>query len=78
MVGVAVIVVGGWGHNDQLIAAGIAVGSGMAYAAVLVGLRVLRGASSRWLTIFNHLFAAAALAPACSSAGGRRRRGRRS
>ena len=64
MVGVAVIVVGGWGHNDQLIAAGIAVGSGIAYAAVLVGLRVLRGSSSRWLTIFNHLFAAAALAPA--------------
>ncbi len=64
MVGVAVIVIGGWGHNDQLLAAGIAVGSGVAYAAVLVGLRVLRGSSSRWLTVFNHLFAAAALAPA--------------
>ena len=64
MIGVAVIVIGGWGHNDQLLAAGIAVGSGVAYAAVLVGLRVLRGSSSRWLTVFNHLFAAAALAPA--------------
>ena len=46
-----------------MLAAGIAVGSGVAYAGVLIGLRVLRGASSRWLTIFNHLFAAAALAP---------------
>lgn len=63
MVGVAVIVVGGWGRNDQLIAAGVALGSGVAYAGVLVGLRVLREASSRWLTVFNHLFAAAALAP---------------
>jgi drug/metabolite transporter (DMT)-like permease len=63
MVGVAVIVVGGWGRNDQLLAAGIAVGSGVAYAGVLIGLRVLRGASSRWLTVFNHLVAAAALAP---------------
>jgi drug/metabolite transporter, DME family len=64
MIGVAVIVVGGWGDNDQLTAAAIAVGSGVGYAAVLLGLRVLRGLSSRWLTIFNHLFAAAALAPA--------------
>jgi drug/metabolite transporter (DMT)-like permease len=63
MIGVAVIVIGGWGDNDKLVAAGIAVGSGVAYAGVLVGLRVLRAASSRWLTIFNHLFAAFALAP---------------
>jgi drug/metabolite transporter (DMT)-like permease len=64
MIGVAVIVVGSWGRNEQLLAAGIAVGSGVAYAGVLIGLRILRGASSRWLTIFNHLVAAAALAPA--------------
>ena len=42
MIGVAVIVVGGWGDNDKLVAAGIAVGSGVAYAGVLIGLRVLR------------------------------------
>jgi drug/metabolite transporter, DME family len=64
MVGVAVIVAGGWGDGGQLTAAAIALGSGVGYAAVLLGLRVLRGASSRWLTVFNHLFAAAALAPA--------------
>ena len=64
MAGVAVIVIGGWGDGGKLTAAGIAVGSGVAYAGVLIGLRVLRAASSRWLTIFNHLFAAAALAPA--------------
>jgi drug/metabolite transporter (DMT)-like permease len=63
MIGVAVIVVGGWGDGDKLVAAGIAVGSGVAYAGVLIGLRVLRASSSRWLTIFNHLFAAFALAP---------------
>ena len=64
MAGVAVIVVGGWGDGGKLTAAAIAVGSGVAYAGVLIGLRVLRTASSRWLTIFNHLFAAVALAPA--------------
>jgi len=64
MAGVAVIVGGGWGDNDKLVAAGVAVGSGVAYAGVLIGLRVLRDSSSRWLTIFNHLFAAAALTPA--------------
>ncbi|HVS35300.1 MAG TPA: DMT family transporter, partial [Gemmataceae bacterium] len=62
MVGVAVIVAGSW--NDQLLAAGLAVGSGVTYAGVLIGLRLLRGLSSRWLTVFNHLFAAAALSPA--------------
>ncbi len=64
MAGVAVIVGGGWGDNDKLVAAGVAAGSGVAYAGVLIGLRVLRDASSRWLTIFNHFFAAVALAPA--------------
>ena len=63
MIGVAVIVVGGWGDSDKLIAAGIAVGSGVAYAGVLIGLRVLRDSSSRWLTTFNLLFSALALAP---------------
>ena len=63
MAGVAVIVAGGWGDGGKLTAAGVAVGSGVAYAGVLVGLRVLRDASSRWLTIFNHVVAAAALAP---------------
>src|ERR1700730_1640843 len=38
MIGVAVIVGGGWGDNDKLVAAGIAVGSGVAYAGVLIGL----------------------------------------
>jgi DME family drug/metabolite transporter len=62
MIGVAIIVAGSW--NDQLLAAGLAIGSGVTYAGVLIGLRLLRGLSSRWLTVFNHLFAAAALSPA--------------
>ncbi len=41
----------------------IGLGSGVAYAGVILCLRVLRGASSRWLTVQNHLFAALVLLP---------------
>jgi drug/metabolite transporter (DMT)-like permease len=60
--GIALIVLGGWqGGNLPIIA--IALGSGLAYAGVLIGLRVLRGLSPTWLTVFNHLLGAAALLP---------------
>ena len=62
MAGVGLIVAGGWGAGNLGVIA-IALGSGVAYAGVLIGLRVLRGLSSRWLTVCNHLFAAAALLP---------------
>jgi drug/metabolite transporter (DMT)-like permease len=62
LAGVAVLVAGGWA-GGQLPAVALAAGSGLAYAAVAIGLRVQRGASSRWLTAFNHLFGAVALAP---------------
>jgi drug/metabolite transporter (DMT)-like permease len=62
LAGVAVIVWGGW-QNDNLRLVAIALGSGVAFAGVMIGLRVLRDVSSRWLTVFNHLFSAAVLVP---------------
>jgi len=49
--------------EDQLPVLGIALGSGVAYAGVLLYLRVLRGLSSRWLTVWNHLCGAVVLLP---------------
>jgi len=62
MFGVSVIVVGGW-RDDQLWIVAIGLGSGLAYAGVILGLRVLREASSRWLTVLNHLGGAVVLLP---------------
>jgi DME family drug/metabolite transporter len=62
LLGIGIIVGGGW-NEGQLPVVGIALGSGVAYAGVLICLRVLRGASPRWLTVINHLFGALALVP---------------
>src|SRR5205807_2150316 len=48
LLGVAVIVWGGW-QDAQLPIVATALGSGFAYAGVMVCLRVLRDASPRWL-----------------------------
>jgi len=63
LVGVVVIVVGGW-QDDQLWICLLAVNSGIFYAAVLLGLRVLSRESARWLTVVNFLSAALVLLPA--------------
>jgi drug/metabolite transporter (DMT)-like permease len=60
--GVAVIVSGSWDAN-QLPLTLVALGSGVAYAGVLVFLRILRDVSSRWLTVVNHLGAAGIMLP---------------
>jgi drug/metabolite transporter, DME family len=52
LAGIAVIVVGGW-QDGQLPAVALALGSGVMYTGVVVGLRVLRAESSRWLTVWN-------------------------
>jgi len=52
LVGVASIVVGGW-QRDNLTVVAIALGSGLTYAAVLIGLRVMRESAPRWLTAVN-------------------------
>jgi drug/metabolite transporter (DMT)-like permease len=62
LAGIAILIAGGW-TGSQLPPIALALASGMAYATVMIGLRVQRGVSSRWLTTFNHLFAAIALIP---------------
>jgi DME family drug/metabolite transporter len=62
MLGVAVIVSGGW-SGERLDVITLALASGVAYAGVLICLRVLRGESSRWLTVLNHLGSAVVLLP---------------
>ena len=52
LVGIVVIIVGGW-QDGQLPAVAFALGSGIAYSGVVLGLRVLRNESSRWLTAWN-------------------------
>ena len=60
--GIAIIVIGGW-QEGELPVIVIALGSGFAYAGVLIGLRVLRNESSRWLTVWNHLLGGLVLVP---------------
>ncbi len=67
LVGIAIIIFGGWfeggAHGDSLPVIGIALGSGAAYAGVLIGLRLLRDCSPIWLTVVNHLFSGLVLFP---------------
>jgi drug/metabolite transporter (DMT)-like permease len=60
--GIGLIIGDGW-QEAQLPVVLIALGSGLAYAGVILYLRVLREASSRWLTVLNHLGGAVALVP---------------
>jgi len=62
LAGIAVIVAGGW-QEAQLNVIALGIGSGFAYAGVVIFLRTLRDASSRWLTVVNHLTAALVLLP---------------
>jgi drug/metabolite transporter (DMT)-like permease len=62
LVGVGIIIKGGW-DEAKLSVIGLGLGSGVAYAGVVVCLRVLRDGSSRWLTVLNHLGSALVLVP---------------
>ena len=62
LLGIAVIIWGGW-QDAQLLIIAIALGSGLAYAGVMICLRVLRDVSSRWLTLINHVFSGLVLVP---------------
>jgi drug/metabolite transporter (DMT)-like permease len=62
LIGIGVIIAGGL-KDAQLPIVAIALGSGVAYAGVLLCLRVLRNSSSRWLTVLNHLAGALVLLP---------------
>jgi drug/metabolite transporter, DME family len=65
-VGIAIILTGtilhsGWA-SGELGVLGLGLGSGITYAGVVLFLRVLRGCSSRWLVVLNHLGGAAVVA----------------
>lgn len=62
ILGIGIIVWGGR-LDAQLGIIMIALTSGVAYAGVIVFLRVLRAASPRWLTVLNHLAGALVLLP---------------
>jgi drug/metabolite transporter (DMT)-like permease len=66
--GIGVIVAGGW-HSGELLIVGIALVSGVAYAGVMVCLRMLRDVSSRWLTLLNFAFSGLVLVPFVCSLG---------
>lgn len=60
--GIVIIVAGGW-HQGELVVVGIALASGLFYAAVIVFLRVLRDLPAGWLTVWNHLLGGLLLVP---------------
>jgi drug/metabolite transporter (DMT)-like permease len=60
--GIAAIIWGGWTGGELKVVA-IALGSGVTFAGVLIGLRVQRGVSPAWLTVVNHLGGALLLLP---------------
>jgi drug/metabolite transporter, DME family len=62
LVGMAVIVIGSW-QDGKVPAVLLALGSGMMYSGVVIGLRVLRFESSRWLTVWNLGFSGLVLVP---------------
>ncbi len=65
LLGVGVILVGSWwrGPVEQLPVIGMALGSGITYAGVLICLRAARAHSSAWLTSLNHVGGALLLLP---------------
>jgi DME family drug/metabolite transporter len=62
LAGIGILLTGGW-TESQLPTLALALGSGFSYALVMIGLRVQRGESPRWLTAFNHLLSAIVLLP---------------
>jgi drug/metabolite transporter (DMT)-like permease len=62
LLGMLVIILGG-GQPEHLLPTALALASGLTYAGVLIFLRLLRGESTRWLTVQNHLGGALALLP---------------
>lgn len=62
LLGIAIIVAGGW-QDEKLSVVALALTSGVFFAAILVGLRLLRDRSSVWLTILNLFGGTVALVP---------------
>jgi drug/metabolite transporter (DMT)-like permease len=62
MSGIAIIVVGGW-QDEQLSVVLLALVSGVFFAFILIGLRLLRSESSVWVTILNLMGGTVAIMP---------------
>jgi drug/metabolite transporter (DMT)-like permease len=62
LAGIGIIVASSW-RKAELGIVVVALGSGVAYALVMLWLRILRDCSSRWLTVVNHLGSAVCLLP---------------
>lgn len=62
MAGIGVLFIGE-GTGSRLPAVALGLASGLAYAGVMIGLRVQRAESTRWLTAFNFLFGTVVLLP---------------
>jgi drug/metabolite transporter (DMT)-like permease len=62
MAGIGLIVYGGW-QGEQLFVVMLGIGSGIAYAIIVLGLGMMRDRSAVWMTIVNHFVAAMALVP---------------
>lgn len=62
MAGIGVLFAGEW-SGSRLPAVALGLGAGLAYALLMIGLRVQRDVSSRWLSAFNFLFGTVVLLP---------------
>jgi drug/metabolite transporter, DME family len=70
MIGMVVVVGGGWNSDVPVEVTLMGVGSGITYAGIILCLRHLRGESTQWLIVQNHLGSAACLATAVLIANG--------
>ena len=70
LVGMAVVIVGGWDSEVPVEVTLMGVGSGITYAGIILCLRYLRDESSQWLIVQNHLGSATCLATAVLLANG--------
>ena len=62
LAGIACIVGGEW-QGEQFAGTLLALGSGLAYGAVITSLRVLNREDSAWLVVLNHLVSGVVLIP---------------
>lgn len=60
LVGVALIITDGWQLGNPVVVL-LGLGSGVTYAGIMIGLRMMRSHSSLWLTVVNNLTAAVLL-----------------
>lgn len=62
MLGIVVLVIGGW-HAGEFSVMLIALGSGVTYAGVIVGIRSMKDVAPPWITFLNHGFSGMVLLP---------------